>query len=113
MLSLQGHAELSHMEERLKLVFDREIYAAALEILTEAAVRGYLDHEAAIAICSNVEDSECDPDATLREILEILQHDGYLERKGGRFYFISRLLRDWWKNHFGFGYFPVLEREKR
>ncbi|MFH1487767.1 MAG: ATP-binding protein [Pseudomonadota bacterium] len=110
MLSIKGHAELSHMEERLKIVFGLEIYALALEILTETAVKGYLDSEAAIAICRGTEESGRDPKVTLRGILEILQHDGYLEQDEDRFIFISRLLRDWWKRRFSFGYTPVLER---
>ena len=111
MLSIRGHAELSHMEERLKMAFGLEIYTVALEILTETAVRGFLDSEATMAICEQgAENSNRDPNALLQEILEILQHDGYLEQKGDRFIFISHLLRDWWKSRFEFGYTPVSER---
>jgi len=110
MLSIKGHAELSHMEERLKMAFGLEIYPIVLEILTETAVNGYLDSESAISICRTVEDADRNPNSLLREILEILQHDGYLEQKGDRFVFISHLLRDWWKSRFGFGYTSILER---
>jgi len=110
MLSIKGHAELSHMEERLKMALGLEIYPLALEILTETAVKGYLDSESAITICQAVEDAGRDPNSLLREILEILQHDGYLEQKGDRFVFISHLLKDWWERRFGFGYIPVPER---
>ena len=110
MLSIKGHAELSHMEERLKMAFGLEIYPVALEILTETAVKGYLESEAAMSICRGIEEFGRDPKATLREILEILQHDGYLEQEGDRFIFISHLLRDWWKRRFAFEYTPVLER---
>lgn len=110
MLSIQGHAELSHMEERLKMAFGLDVYPIALEILTETAVRGYLEGEAALAICQNYEISETDPNKILREILEILQHDGYLNQEANRFVFISHLLKDWWKARFAFGYVPVSER---
>lgn len=110
MLSIQGHAELSHMEERLKMAFGLEVYPIALEILTEAAVRGYLDGEAALAICQDYEISKDDPNRILREVLEILQHDGYLIQKADRFEFVSHLLKDWWKARFAFGYTPVAER---
>ncbi len=110
MLSIRGHAELSHMEERLKMAFGLVIYPVALEILTETAMKGYLDGESAIAICGTVDDPEIKPEPLLREILEILQHDGYLEQKGSRFTFISHLLKDWWERRFGFGYIPILER---
>ena len=110
MLSIQGHAELSHMEERLKMAFGLELYPIALEILTEAVVRGYLDGESALAICRGYEISGNDPNKILREVLEILQHDGYLTQDADGFVFISRLLKDWWKARFAFGYTPVLER---
>ena len=93
------------------MAFGLEIYTVALEILTETAVRGFLDSEATMAICEQgAENSNRDPNALLQEILEILQHDGYLEQKGDRFIFISHLLRDWWKSRFEFGYTPVSER---
>ncbi|MBL7180513.1 MAG: ATP-binding protein [Pseudomonadota bacterium] len=110
MLSIQGHAELSHLEERLKMAFGLEIYPIALEILTEAAVRGYLDGKSALAICQSYEIAEADPNKILREILEILQHDGYLAQDDERFVFVSRLLKDWWKARFAFGYIPIFER---
>jgi hypothetical protein len=69
-----------------------------------------LDNESAIAISRGVDDPEIEPESLLREILEILQHDGYLEQKGSRFTFTSHLLRDWWKRRFGFGYISILER---
>lgn len=110
MLSIQGHAELSHMEERIKMVFGLEVYPIALEILTEAAVKGYLDNNSAIAICQNYEIAALDQKEILREILEILEHDGYLYQDKNRYIFVSHLLRDWWKARFDFGYIPVSER---
>ena len=110
MLGIKGHAELSHMEERLKMALGLDIYPVALEILTETAVKGYLGSKSAISICQAVEDDDRNPNSLLRAILEILQHDGYLEQKGDRFVFISHLLKEWWERRFGFGYTPALER---
>ena len=110
MLSVQGHAELSHMEERLKMAFGLEVYPLALEILTDAAVTGYLDSEAALAICKEYVLEGLTSKEVLRDILEILQHDGYLQQEGEVFVFVSNLLKDWWKWRFGFGYTPVSER---
>jgi hypothetical protein len=110
MLSIQGHAELSHMEERLKMAFGMEVYPLALEIVTETAVSGSLSSERAMSICDNYSIEDYDSKDILRSILEILQHDGYIEKKGEEFVFISNLLRDWWKNHFGYGYVPVCKR---
>lgn len=107
MTGLRGHPELSHMEERLKLVFSASHFAVALRLLTETAVVGTLSAEGAEAICSGsgVEDSR----HALLEIIHILEHDGYLQREGASFRFVSRLVRDWWKRRFGFGYKPLHE----
>ncbi len=110
MLSIQGHAELSHMEERLKMTFGLEVYPIALEILTEAAITGYLDAKAALTICKDYVFEGLTSKDVLRDILEILQHDGYLQQEGEEFVFVSNLLKDWWKRRFDFGYIPVSKR---
>ena len=110
MLGIQGHAELSHMEERLKIAFGMDVYPIALEIITEAAVTGSLDAQRAIKICECYKINNCSSKDILRDILEILQHDGYLNQKGEQFVFVSNLLKDWWSARFGFGYTPVSER---
>ena len=45
-----------------------------------------------------------------RQTLEVLEHDGYLERKADRYRFVSKLLRDWWKARHAFGYIPASKR---
>ena len=67
------------------------------------------DGESALAICQGYEILASDPNKILREILEVLQHDGYLAQEADRFVFISHLLKDWWKARFAFGYTPVVE----
>lgn len=110
MLGIQGHAELSHMEERLKTAFGMDIYPLALEIVTETAMTGSLDSISAMKICDSYNIETRSSQETLRDILEVLQHDGYVEKKGDSFIFVSNLLCDWWKNHFGFAYVPVSKR---
>ena len=46
----------------------------------------------------------------LRNILGVLEHDGYLTRDGDAYRFASAFLRDWWKARFAFTYIPVSER---
>ena len=50
-----------------------------------------------------VEWGQGEPDEDrLAEVMEILQHDGYLRRQqNGSFVFESGLLRDWWQARFG------------
>jgi len=110
MLSIQGHAELTHYEERLKLVLGPQRFTIALELLTEAAVVGRLPKDA----LRIQRDLNRFPDIDLikaqREILEILQHDGYLRESNGEFQYISKLLRDWWRKRYEAFYTPLAER---
>jgi hypothetical protein len=105
MTGLHGHADLMHMEERLKLVLDDKLFELALTLLTETAVVGSLAEDASAAITKRLRAERSD----LLETLSILQHDGYLrwidDKKA--FVFVSHLVRDWWKNRFGYGYKPA------
>ena len=110
MLSLRGHAELSHLEERLKMVLGPELHPLALILLTEAAVSERLTAEAANLLCQRhffEEEEKKQSSEVQREILRILEHDGYLQREGDAYAFVSKLLKDWWRTHFGFGYSPI------
>lgn len=105
MLSVRGHVELSHMEERLKMVLGPELHALTLECLTEAALVGRITPDAAITIAGDHIRESTVAQSVLREILGILEHDGYLRRESdGSCVFQSRLLKDWWAARFGFGY---------
>jgi len=111
MLSLQGHAELSHLEERLRTVLGPSLFPLALELLTEAAVTGSLDSEAAMAIATAYVDDPRRSSEILREILGILEHDGYLKQDGShKFRFVSKLVRDWWRARFEFGFKAISSR---
>jgi len=111
MLSIQGHAELSHLEERLKMVLGPELYPFALELLTEVATTGALTAQAADIISSGYcFEGRANRDV-LREILGILEHDGYIARDNlGDYKPVSRLVNDWWKARFGFGFISALGR---
>jgi len=50
MLGIRGHAELSYLEERLKIVLGPELMSLASELLTEIAVVGSLTSEASETI---------------------------------------------------------------
>ena len=110
MLGIHGHVELNHYEERLKLVLPLESYALALEMLTETAVAGRLDREALAAFASHHHFSQAPLAGIQKEILQVLQHDGYLELGSNGYVFVSPLLRDWWEKRHGFFHTPVLER---
>ncbi|MCG8603621.1 hypothetical protein MJD09_01295 [bacterium] len=110
MLSSKGHAELSTFEERLKLMVGEEILPFAIDLLTEAAVVGHLSAEAANVYCKEYKLKGQKGRETLRMVLEILEHDGYLREDSSKFAFISKLLRDWWKARHKFGFVRANER---
>jgi len=111
MLSTRGHAELSTYEERLKSVLSSEALPLALELLTEAAVVGTLTPEASMILSRDFSFEEKDPKDALREIIGILEHDGYLAKEKAEHVFVSTLVRDWWKARFDFKYVPAKKRK--
>lgn len=111
MVGTRGHAELSHYEERLRLVLGAQRLPLALDILTEAAL-GTLTAEAArVHVAEHVAES-AQRGKVLRDLVSILEHDGYLRRSGDRYVFISNLVRDWWRGRFEFGFVSAVERSK-
>src|ERR1035438_5153344 len=91
MLGIRGHVELSHMEERLRMVLGPQLDVLALDLLTEAAVVGTLTADAArfLAMVHFGEDWV----APARDVLGILEHAGYLRSRDGGYLFASALLR--------------------
>ncbi len=110
LLSIRGHAELTHYEERLKMVLGEELFPMALELLTETAVVGHLTAEAARTVSQGYDFSSVSVPEGQRQVLEVLEHDGYIERKEDRYRFVSKLLRDWWKARHGFSYIRTSKR---
>jgi hypothetical protein len=110
MLSVRGHVELTHYEERLEQVLGKEKTALAFEMLCEAAITGKLSKDAILSFQKYYTFSEETTIEVQNEILLLLEHDGYLRKKGDSYIFISRLLKDWWKNRHKNFYVPVLER---
>ena len=108
MLGIRGHVELSHMEERLRMVLGPQLDVLALDLLTEAAVVGTLTADAArfLAMVHFGEEWV----APARDVLGILEHDGYLRSREGGYLFASALLKDWWRARFRFAYVPAAER---
>jgi uncharacterized protein len=113
MLSIQGNTNLSHLEERLKMALGLELYPLALDLLTETAVVGVLT-PAAVKILGKESsinlDSYSSIDAAFREILMVLEHDGYLKKSQTGYVFVSKLIRDWWVARYQFTFIPTAER---
>ena len=110
MLSTRGHAELTHYEERLKLVLGPQPFSLALDMLTEAAITRCLTREALAAFKKYYSFPEQTAAEVQEEILRVLEHDGYLTLRPNGYVFVSKLVRDWWNARHGFAHTPVAER---
>lgn len=109
MLGVRGHVELSHLEERLRMVLGPELYLLALDLLTQTAVTGSLTDQAAGALARrHLADGWGN---ALCYVLSILEHDGYVDKRDCGFFFSSGLVKDWWKARFEFAYVPVSKEE--
>ena len=110
MLGFRGNAGLSHYEERLKLVVGQEQFPFVTEMVTEAAVVGHLSYEVIELLGKKYKFEGCDTIEIQRELLRILEHDGYLMQNEKGYVFVSKLLRDWWCKVYENFYTPVQER---
>ena len=113
MLGVRGHVEMVHYEERLEQVLDKEACAFALDMLTEAAVVGRLTNKALAAFQTEYSLTCDDVGVLQKDILWVLEHDGYLQKSGRSYVFVSKLVCDWWKNRHRQFYTPVLKREPK
>ena len=110
LLSVRGQINLQHYEDRLRMVLGDQVYTAAISILTEAAVNdGLLTEQAARGYADELKTSSSE-DPSINDILYLLEHDGYLERRNEGYRFVSRLLQDWWHARHGQFFIPVSER---
>lgn len=113
MLGVRGQADLDHYESRLKLVLGPEGYRAALDLLTQAAVRdGVLERDAIDRFRDYFRARAAEP-VPIDDVLRVLEHDGYLEARGDGYRFVSRLLEDWWRARHGRHFVPVEQRAAR
>ncbi|EAT58287.1 ATP-binding protein [Chlorobium ferrooxidans] len=110
MLGIRGHAELTHYEDRLKLILSPEIFPLALAFLTEAAVAGVLTNESVMTLQKEYGFESRMMSEVAGEIMRVLEHDGYVSRGKGGYVFESSLLKDWWKKRYADFYVAVKER---
>ena len=126
MLGIRGQMDLSHYEDRLRMVLGVDGYRVAIEMLTEAANnRGRLPGDAIPRYGESLADEArvrrevrrgLDPEVRQREslageamadpplvedVLHVLEHDGYLAMQGDSYRFVSGLLEDWWRVRYG------------
>ena len=110
MLGVHGHVDLVHYEERLEKVLPKEEHALALDMLTEAAVTGHLSDEAIKTFQKEYRLEGRDIVEVQKEILWVLEHDGYVKDGPNGYVFVSKYLRDWWRSRYMRFYTPVFKR---
>ena len=110
LLGAAGDSDLPHYQNRLRKSLDERTYQVAMEIQAEAATQRIFTSDARRAlerIYSNVL-----PNARERvdDALEVLVHDGHLERTDGGHRLAFRLLDDWLRTRFRDHHVPLQKR---
>lgn len=100
------HAQsgLLHYETRLRQVLDENAdYAIAMTLLAETARRDAFAGEARRQVVARFSKLVFEANEGIDAILNILEHDGYLEHALDRrlFFFPSRWLGDYWRIRYG------------
>ena len=110
MLGVRGQVHLEHYQTRLRMVLGDGGYEVALELLTEAAVsdgltdRSLRRYEAYRSVLSG------DSSPPIKDVLHVLEHDGYLTRDDDGYRFVSGLVEDWWRARNGRAFVPFSRR---
>ena len=113
-LSSAVRAHLLHLETRLRTVLgEGDALRLARDLLTQTAVVGLLTPDDATVLAEDVVEDADQRAATLREVLEILEHDAYLRPEPGGWRFRSQLVLDWWRESNEMGFVPAADRKPR
>lgn len=111
MLGPAGQNDLVHYETRLKEGLGDEVeYTIAMEILAEAATQDAFSSLARRGLEQLYDATVSDVADRIAEVLNVLEHDGYLEACNAEYRFPSNLLKDWWTARFGHHYTPIEQR---
>lgn len=107
MLGARGRIDMDHYEDRLKLVLGRNRFTVALELLARAAAGGLLGPQS-IEDYSQTLDAADDPAAdSLPFVLDVLEQDGYFDKRREGYCFASGLLEDWQRARQGLPIHPL------
>jgi len=112
MLGVRGQVHLEHYQSRLRMVLGEDGYEVALEILTEAAVTDGRLTDDSIRRYETYRSVLSTESATrIRDVLHVLEHDGYLARHDDGYRFVSGLVEDWWRARNARGFVPFSDRQ--
>ena len=94
-LGASGQGDLLHYEKRLQQGLNENCFKIATQILAEAATQGVFSSAACRSLAQRYATVPKDVQSRISEILEVLEHDGYLERTEDGHRIPFRLLKDW------------------
>ncbi len=96
-----------------KVLGEGDALRLARDLLTQAAVADVLTAADAAVLAEDLVEDDSARAATLRQVLEILEHDAYLSRASDGWRYRSRVVRDWWRQGNEFGFVPPEKRRRR
>ena len=110
LLGAAGDSDLPHYQNRLQKSLDERTYQVAMEIQAEAATQGIFTADAR-RVLERIY-SRVLPNARERvdEALDVLVHDGHLERTDAGHRLAFRLLEDWLRTRFSDHHAPLQQR---
>ena len=103
-----GH--LLHYEKRLKESLDDDTYRVAMEIQAEAATQGVFAADARRGLQRAYSSAMPDVGKRIDDALDVLEHDGHLERTESGYRLPFRLLADWLRTRFRDHHIPLGKR---
>jgi uncharacterized protein len=113
-LSSAVRAHMLHLETRLdKVLGEGDALRLARDLLTQAAVADVLTAADAAVLAEDLVEDDSARAATLRQVLEILEHDAYLSWASDGWRYRSRVVRDWWRQGNEFGFVAPEKRRRR
>lgn len=111
LLGPAGQNDLIHYETRLKdALGDDQDHTIAMEILAETSTQEVLTPEVQRLLGHLYLPLVDEAHDRISEVLDILEHDGYLELCEAGYLFPSRLLKDWWSARLGHHHVPIKQR---
>ena len=112
-LGPSGQNDLAHYETRLRDALDEDGRSIAMEILAEAATQGAFTVGTRGRLGEIYSRMMGDAHGRIDEVLDVLEHDGYLAMHDDDYRFQLHPLRDWWATRFRNHHVPISDRVRR
>ena len=111
-LGPSGQNDLAHYETRLRDALDEDGRSIAMEILAEAATQGAFMAGTRVRLGEIYSRMMADAHGRIDEVLDVLEHDGYLAMHDDDYRFQLHPLRDWWTARFRNHHVPIADRAR-